>query len=168
MHRIELSSTVVLYSCKARDFTESNKQIVRVLDPDIVVIKMTKIVNSNSTKEYDNQDEDKLGTCVRKKMKIFSKYAGPEEEEEDEFDESEETKCDFEKSNHSKLKEFQLFDMKAIVIYTSASFVVVTFAVGTVFDLIRYRKQKDLIKADVEACRGRKRNAVEERMERRA
>ena len=104
-----MSSTVVLYSCKARDFTESNKQIVRVLDPDIVVIKMTKIVNSNSTKEYDNQDEDKLGTCVRKKMKIFSKYAGPEEEEEDEYNESEETKCDFEKEQSQQAERVSTF-----------------------------------------------------------
>ena len=76
-------------------------------------------------------------------METFLNYAGPKKEEiEDENNESEETKCDFEKSNHSKLKEFQPFEMKAIIIYASASLVVVTFVVGIVFDLIRSRRQK--------------------------
>lgn len=165
LQRGEASNRIVLYSCKARNVTDSNKQIVQVLEPHIVAIKLMKIKNINPTGECDKQDEYQLQKCVRRKVKTFFNYAGPEEEEEQD-DESEETKCDFEKSSHSKLKEFQPFDMKAIFIYISASLVVVTFAVGIVFDLIRYRKQKDLIEADVEACRGRKWNAVEERMER--
>lgn len=127
------SNRIVLHTCKASSGADDNKQIVKGLGPHIVGIKLVK------NNFHQKNDEKNLVECVKGKVRRYLNYNGPNLDDDDGQTEE---KCDIEKRNHSKMREFQPFDVSAIIMYASAGLVAGAFAVGILCDSIRSHGRK--------------------------
>lgn len=75
-HSIATMNRAFLQSSRPEVSPMSNMQIVQVLEPHIVGIKLMRMKNINPARKDDDQYKDEVAGCVRKKVKRFLEYLG--------------------------------------------------------------------------------------------
>ena len=126
----------VLHTCVGGHDVD-DKQILEVLNPHIVGIKMsvTEKKNSETTK-------DDVVKCVREKIEEHPDIS-PLIDDDDELEHHEEGECNIETRARSKMKDFHHWDLTAIILYASLGLLAAILVAGNVWDMTRSREQEN-------------------------
>lgn len=125
--------SIVSYTCVASDDV-NDKQIVQVLNPHIVGIKMSVI-----KKKISETMKDNVVKCVREMIEE-NHGISPLTDDDDEFEHHKKQNCNIEMRERSKLKDSHL--TARIILYASLGLLAAILIAGSVWDMTRSREQE--------------------------
>ena len=125
--------SIVSYTCVASDDV-NDKQIVQVLNPHIVGIKMSVI-----KKNISETMKDDVVKCVREQIEELLDIS-PLTDDDDEFEHHKKQNCNIEMRERSKLKDSHL--TAHIILYASLGLLAAILIAGSVWDMTRSREQE--------------------------
>ena len=127
--------SIVSYTCVASDDV-NDKQIVQVLNPHIVGIRMSVI-----KRKISETMKDDVVKCVREQIEELLDIS-PLTDDDDEFENHTKEVCNIEMRERSQLKVFHHWGLTAIILYASLGLQAAILIAGSVWDMTRSREQE--------------------------